>query len=105
MSIFVRGMTMPASCACCDLCVAPEFVCESYCCAITGETMQESEAEQGRKKSCPLVEVAVPHGRLIDADAANEVMMYEMCGTGYQSRATGVLESDFYTPTIIAAEQ
>lgn len=41
------------------------------------------------------------HGRLIDADKAKKVMMCEMCGTGYQGTAMRVLDSDFYTPTII----
>ena len=41
------------------------------------------------------------HGRLIDADEAKKVMVYEMFGTGYQSRAVRVLES---IPTIIEAE-
>lgn len=44
------------------------------------------------------------HGRLIDADEAKKVMVYEMFGTGYQSRAVRVLESELYTPTIIEAE-
>lgn len=45
------------------------------------------------------------HGRLIEADKAEEVMMYEMCGTGYQCTATRVLRDDFYTPTIIEADK
>lgn len=45
------------------------------------------------------------HGRLIDADKAKEIMMYEMCGTGYQGTAMRVLDSEFYTPTIIEADK
>lgn len=45
------------------------------------------------------------HGRLIDADKAKETMMYEMCGTGYQGTAMRVLDSEFYTPTIIEADK
>lgn len=45
------------------------------------------------------------HGRLIDADQAKETMMYEMCGTGYQGMAMNVLNSEFYTPTIIEADK
>ena len=45
------------------------------------------------------------HGRLIDADAATEIMLNQMPGTGYQSRAMYVLESQMYTPTIIEADK
>lgn len=45
------------------------------------------------------------HGRLIDADKAAKVMLDEMCGTGYQSKAMHVVESEFCTPTIIEADK
>ena len=45
------------------------------------------------------------HGRLIDACEAEKVMMDVMCGTGYQSDAMRVLRSDFYTPTVIEADE
>lgn len=45
------------------------------------------------------------HGRLIDADIGKEVMLSEMCGTGYQSMAVRVLDSEIFTPTIIPADE
>lgn len=44
------------------------------------------------------------HGRLIDAKEAANVMLDEMCGTGYQANAMRVVESEFYTTTIVAAD-
>ena len=51
-----------------------------------------------------VIEVKTPHGRLIDAEEAEEVMLDVMCGTGYQTQAMDVVRSDFYTSTIIEAE-
>ncbi len=45
------------------------------------------------------------HGDLIDRNVAREAMMFEMSGTGYQSRAMNVIDRDFYTPTIIEADE
>ena len=48
-----------------------------------------------------------PHREERDQEAceAEKVMMDVMCGTGYQSDAMRVLRSDFYTPTVIEADE
>lgn len=93
MGVYVKGMKMPKDHLSCpfrgaitEMCIASEKWCNGF------------------NEDCPLVEVPASHGRLIDAKAANDVMLYEMCGTGYQSRAMSVLESEYYSPTIIEEE-
>ena len=51
------------------------------------------------------VKVQTPHGRLVDANHANEMMLFHMSGTGYQSRAMEILKYDTFSPTVIEAEE
>ena len=44
------------------------------------------------------------HGRLIDADETKEVMLEEMCGTGYQSKVCHIVNSEFYITTVLEPE-
>lgn len=57
-----------------------------------------ARTQTGRAEQLP------PHGRLIDADAALDIMRDRMCGTGYQSYAMEVLAYEYLTPTLIEAE-
>lgn len=69
MSILIKGMEMPENCFECPWrCKADP---ENLLCRISGEYFEEtfSGTIQNRHKSCPLVPVPTPHGRLIDADA------------------------------------
>ena len=61
MSVLVRGMEMPESCDECN------FHCYEgngdYACVVT---LSLANSKGVREDWCPLVEVPVPHGRLID---------------------------------------
>lgn len=68
MSVLVKGMDMPISCAKCPLSISE--------CSAVMERVKTSEPKiiewipwSYRHEDCPLVEVPTPHGRLIDADA------------------------------------
>ena len=75
MSILIKGMEMPTSCDKCRFCVngftdtAPMYECaaQSY---ENVSVLVESNGEpfDFRPDWCPLVEIPIPHGRLIDKD-------------------------------------
>lgn len=94
MSILIKGMKMPPNCAECP-CGQNELFCWK-----TGSEFADDFVNE-RLPDCPLVEVPVPHGRLIDADALNTYdvsPIYEFC-------VMGVTEEDIgLAPTIIEAE-
>ena len=50
------------------------------------------------------VDVPTPHGDLIDREVTRDNLMYEMVGTGYQSKAMKVCD-EYYTMTVIEAEE
>ncbi len=87
MSILIKGLSMPKD-GTVVLFVHPH-----------------GEVQDGNQSWYDAVEVHTPHGRLIDATQAEEAMLFEMCGTGYQSRAMDVVRSDFLTPTVIEEEK
>lgn len=99
MSVLIRDMDKPEKCGECKFFHILNL--DSWCC-VTDERIEDEFGVL--PDDCPLVEIKTPHGRLIDADKAYDTMVYEMCGTGFQSRASSVLESEFYTPTVIEAE-
>lgn len=71
MSVLIKGMEMPDSCRKCELFINCDD-CEGRetNCAILGNIGYLHEIPNDfRHSNCPLVEVSVPHGRLIDADA------------------------------------
>lgn len=71
MSILIRGMEMPKSCWRCQLCLTVDP--DTYRCIPTGQEFESTfDAIDHIVLSCPLVEVP-PHGRLIDADALEEL--------------------------------
>ena len=63
MSILIRGMTMPDSCAECNF-ESSRGYCRAKPIEFCGHTKDD-----GRPEWCPLVELPEKHGRLIDADA------------------------------------
>lgn len=110
-SVIIKGMDMPSSCSSCRFKWNGDSTC--YCTAQVGDerhrnihVIKGSESDIGNKREdgCPRVQIPKNHGRLIDADNANEVMAFEMSGTGYQARACSIVKSDLYTPTILDAE-
>lgn len=65
MSILIKGMEMPKSCA--D-CFAEQCIGSDFGCGIIGfEDGNTTCFTRERRKDCPLVEVP-PHGRLIDVE-------------------------------------
>ena len=69
MSILIRGMEMPKSCYACDFSFPStdsEGGVYTICTALQEEILP---LLLERQEDCPLVEVATPHGKLIDADA------------------------------------
>ena len=59
MGVYIKDMDKPSEC---DLC---NFENYGYCRAL----LSYINVEKGIDTRCPLVEVKVPHGKLIDADA------------------------------------
>ena len=79
---------------------------------VVKQRLDEGHIENGSIMSWALLDMikngqVLPkgHGDLIDREVAKEVMMHEMCGTGYQGMAMRVLDSDFYIPTVIEADE
>ena len=82
MSVLIKGMEMPTSCAKCRL--FGEYGCPFI--GAVGYALTRGE----RNDDCPLVPVP-PHGRLIDADALaekHEIMAYENGGKSYDFHIT-----------------
>lgn len=72
MGLYIRGAEMPKTCGDCRFLVGyGEFPC--YC-AVGDFSVKPSETDM-RDGICPLVEVKVPHGRLIDADELESKMI------------------------------
>ena len=103
MSVLVKDMDMPKSCADC-----PCGDAQDGWCYVHNEVLERMEngypSTETRPEWCPLVEVPTPHGDLIDRDVIRDNLMYEMAGTGYQSKAMKACD-EYYTMTVIEAEE
>ena len=66
MSILIKGMEMPESCAKCPICAAMPL--GDYAVYHKCVLLNRLASKRNRRYDCPLVEVPTPHGRLIDAD-------------------------------------
>lgn len=62
MSILIKGMDMPSSCADCQAYINNGNSC--WCVLIDKDICDKGK----RDEDCPLVEVKTPHGKLKDAD-------------------------------------
>lgn len=107
MSVLVRGMKMPRTCAICEWSIL------SYPNAWCGLAKKKTNLEIARTQRaafCPLVEVPTPHGRLIDADAFDERvrvaggMSEEELTEDFKDGVQTVLYMLSKQPTIIEAE-
>ncbi len=98
MSVLIRDMEMPTSCADCRL------MADGWCYSV-GLEQREKISTVKRPTWCHLVPVP-PHGRLIDADALG-VTDFElvMCRGEYKELAKLLLEKIDAAPTIIPAEE
>jgi hypothetical protein len=66
MSVLIKNMEMPQKCGQCKLYHAEHPM---HCMAVEGHRTVGAPYGMPRPDWCPLVELPVPHGRLIDADA------------------------------------
>jgi hypothetical protein len=66
MSVIVKGMKMPDSCAVCRFAGRGGYRMERVVCMFTGEN--EDAQNVDRLPNCPLVALPDKHGRLVDAD-------------------------------------
>lgn len=69
MSILIKGMEMPKSCWDCY------FQDCGNCCLNYHKVVDKNIVEDSIDEDCPLIEVQEPHGRLIDADALEELII------------------------------
>lgn len=109
MSILIRGMAMPKNCAECKMwciceCLNDFEDFESICYAV-------EDGDLIRDKNCPLVEIPIPHGRLIDADKIDFRNDAMHDGTGNLVVADNFINGILWlndcidrTPTVIEAE-
>lgn len=95
MSVLIKGMKMPTSCANC------RFEGCGYCFATGEQILHVGEQRDDVHPDCPLIKLP-PHGRLIDADALRDKGWYLMRTNIYK----GQIECAILTnpPTILEAE-
>ncbi len=81
MSVLVKGMMMPEDCSDCDFLSGLIMPDEIYTCDVPtdvcGKNCTQFVEEGGRPDWCPLVEVPVPHGNLIDTSQSVECMFWD----------------------------
>lgn len=107
MSVIIKGMKMPEKCENCPCYDYIDYVCRADDCFAPFDVENPEE----RSEHCPLVEIATPHGRLIDADALLRVIeenSYRLRGVTNSTEngmfLTGIRQAIDESPTIIEAE-
>ena len=117
MSVLIKGIGIPESCAECRFCVngftddAPmyECACQSYD-NVSVLVDKDGQPFDFRPEWCPLIEVQTPHGRLIDADAFVEDLtnsadkVWNLLSPVTQQAIRRVCDDIKKYPTIIEAE-
>lgn len=97
MGVYIKGMEMPKQCGYCQFCHTEDF--ESWCCY----TGREDILFDAIPEWCPLTEVAEPHGRLIDADALVDTVVFH---TNIPAETKEFIEDLIgIAPTVIEAEE
>lgn len=93
MGVYVKGMKIPKSCLECKLDLSTD-ICQAFC----EWNIEHPYSIRGRDRlpDCPLVEVSVPHGRLIDEGEITAFLELE--------RNDENVESLDEFPTVIEAE-
>ena len=84
MSIIIKGLEMPESCATCTL------QQETKCGVNYKWLLKHPDYYNARRPDCPLVEIPTPHGRLIDFDALDEKINI----SSWQPLAPTILEAE-----------
>lgn len=109
MSVLIKGMKMPKNCNECPLCFYEGQAI--YCCRALPaiEDGEILKPWKNKRKDCPLVEIEVPHGRLIDADALEQDAQKRMliCNQNDNQfqKPYEVMRAIALAPTIIPAEE
>lgn len=70
MGVYVTDMEMPTDCRECPMCTYYTHIGRTMC-RVTNEVLADDYAIipfKGRSAMCPLIDVATPHGALIDED-------------------------------------
>ena len=102
MSILIKGMEMPMRCADCWLMDGND----GWCSACRGKHLvcDYRYGIKDRPEWCPLVPIP-PHGRLIDADALDDVLMKLADNTYTPKVFASWLTYEENAPTIIPASE
>lgn len=106
MSVLIKGAKMPRLCRECA-CVQPSFSGTGYFCAADELLVRDVILNDVPPDWCPLVEVPTPHGRLIDADRLDAVVL-ELIKSGFvitRSEYKRIASVLFEFSTIIEAEE
>lgn len=105
MSILIKGMKKPQSCAGCYM-----FL---HGLTMDGHPWQEcADTERelddpfgcGRPEWCQIVEIKEPHGRLIDADALEQIIAQFSLNWEYGQGVSDCWDALLAAPTVIEAE-
>lgn len=97
MSVLVKGMEMPTNCRECPVALNGKY------CRIT-KSYTTYIVLKARPENCPLVEIPVPHGRLIDAEKLKNEYPHDTDWDYPVSTNCYVCESIDNAPTMIEAE-
>ena len=96
MSVIVKGMKMPDSCAVCRFAGKGGYHMERVVCMFTGKN--EDAVKVDRLPDCPLVALPDKHGRLVDADELNFSSLLDSIDQGIAE------ETVMDAPTIVESE-
>lgn len=99
MSVIIKGLEMPKSCAICSF---TEFGRNSNC--LLFDEWVEAQSD-GRPKECPIIELPEKHGRLIDADELLKQFRYGENDTDIDKAWTATIRRAIkQAPTVIESE-
>lgn len=105
MSVIVKGMDMPDSCAVCRFAGRGGYFMERIVCMFTGEN--EDAENVDRLPDCPLVALPDHHGDLIDRDEFKETLDYYIREAGWSDEHNEALtwvKDDFIDAEMIIVE-
>lgn len=114
MSILIKGMEIPKRCYDCRMLEGDQY--DGFCHAAdkwmdsdwwSWYTFEEGDVDYSKPVNCPLVPVP-PHGRLIDADAYEE-LLHGLGNRDYRREKGTICDAikflhPHYSPTVIEAE-
>jgi len=97
MSVLIKGMKMPDSCAVCRFAGRGGYFMERVVCMFTGKNDAKNV---DRLPNCPLVALPDKHGRLVDAGECAEYFWEHLDDNGM----AGAMNAINDMPTIVEAE-